>query len=248
MGNTFGARMPSLIVEPLASRRVASRHDRAAFSCGTSRLDEYLQRYAAQNRKRDLAQCFVLTPWAGTSEIMRYYTLSGRAIEVTALPPDLARRLPIGIPLPATLLRQMAVDTRFQGQGYGEKRVLHALHTAPRATREVALIGVVVDALTDGLVRFYAKPTLGFVELRDRPRHLIALMNRIRAMFPDDAAEVPDVFDLIERATQMRDLLNDARDSLQNLSAGAVSGRVGEIIDDLQQRLDALRVTRGRAE
>jgi len=243
MGNASETRMPSLIVEPLASR-----HDRAAFSCGTPRLDESLQRYAAQNRKRDLAQCSVLTPRTGTAEIMGYYTLSGHAIEVTALPPDLARRLPIGIPLPATLLRQMAVDTRFQGQGYGEKLALHALHTALRATREVALIGVVVDALTDGLVRFYAKPKLGFVELRDRPRHLIAPMNRIRAMFPDDTAEVPDVFDLIERATQMHALVNDARDSLRDLSAGAVSGRVGEIIDDLQQRLDALRVTRGRAE
>ncbi len=179
---------------------------------------------------------------------MGYYTLSGHAIEVTALPPDLARRLPTGIPLPATLLGQMAVDMRYQGQGYGEKLVLHALRTALRATREVASIGVVVDALTDELVRFYAKPTLGFVELRDRSRHLTAPMNRIRAMFPDDTAEVPDVFDLIERATQMRALLNDARDSLRDLSAGAVSGRVGEIIDDLQQRLDALRVTRGRAE
>ncbi len=243
MGNASETNRPSLIVEPLASR-----HDRAAFSCGTPRLDEYLQRYAVQNRKRDLAQCFVLTPRAGTSEIMGYYTLSGHAIEVTALPSDLARRLPTGIPLPATLLGQMAVDTRYQGQGYGEKLVLHALRTALRATREVASIGVVVDALTDELVRFYAKPTLGFVELRDRPRHLTAPMNRIRAMFPDDAADVPDVFDLTERATQMRGLLNDARDSLQNLSVNDVSGRVGEIIDDLQQRLDALQARQGGTE
>jgi len=82
MGNASETRMPSLIVEPLASR-----HDRAAFSCGTPRLDEYLQRYAAQNRKRDLAQCFVLTPRTGTAEIMGYYTLSGHAID------DLRQRL-----------------------------------------------------------------------------------------------------------------------------------------------------------
>ncbi len=82
MGNASETRMPSLIVEPLASR-----HDRAAFSRGTPRLDEYLQRYAAQNRKRDLAQCFVLTPRTGTAEIMGYYILSGHAID------DLRQRL-----------------------------------------------------------------------------------------------------------------------------------------------------------
>ncbi len=81
---------------------LAPHHDRAAFSCGISALDDYIHRYVSQDRKRDLSQCFVLAPHAGRPEIMGYYTLSGYGIEISAMPPDLAKRLPATILLPAT--------------------------------------------------------------------------------------------------------------------------------------------------
>lgn len=183
-----------LQVEPLASH-----HDRAAFSCGTPELDHYIQRYARQDGKRDLAQCFVLAPHAGSRECIGYYTLSSHGIEITALPPDLAQRLPSNILLPATLLGRLAVATPFQDKGYGTLLLLHALRSALGATRQIALIGVVVDALTDELAPFYTKR--GFIELLDRPRHIIVPMNRLRAMFPEEAARIPDATDLIERAS-----------------------------------------------
>lgn len=174
------------------------RHDRAAFSCGTPELDTYIHRYAGQDRRRDLAQCFVLLPRAGSAEIMGYYTLSGYAIEVTALPAELAGRLPSAILLPATLLGRMAIDKRRHGQGYGTLLLLHALRAALRASRQVASTGVVVDALTDDLIPFYARH--GFVALSDRPRHLLAPMNRLRAMFPAEATGLADISDLITGA------------------------------------------------
>lgn len=183
--------------------QLAAYHNRAAFSCGTPELDDYIRRYARQNARRDLSQCFVLVSQAGDPDVMGYSTLSGYTVETTALPPPLAQRLPPNLLLPATLLGRMAVDMRYQGQGYGEKLVLHALRVALRAAHRVASIGVAVDALNDEVVTFYTKPKLGFVVLLDRPRHLLIPMSRVRAMFPTEATGLEAVSDLIEDASKM---------------------------------------------
>lgn len=227
-----GASRPK--VEPLASH-----HDRAAFSCGTPDLDAYIWRYARQDARRDLSRCFVLVPHAGSREIIGYYTLSNYGIQITALPADLARRLPSNILLPATLLGRLAVDGRYQAYGYGKLLLVHALRAALRTAHRVASLGVVVDARTDDLVPFYTKR--GFVALHDRPRHLIVPMNRIRAMFPDDVAGLPDVSDVIEAAAEMADLIDSAQTSLLALNPAEVSERVQEIVAELQRRLEAFR-------
>jgi len=170
-----------LIVEPLASS-----HDRAAFSCGVLELDNYLKRQASQDHTRNLARTFLLVPTRGSREIMGYYTLSSYSLTFDALPPDLSRKLPNSIPLPATLLGRLALREDLRGQSLGRMLLLFAMREVVRTTRTVASLGLVVDAMTDGLVAYYEKN--GFVALRDRPRHLIAPITRMRAMFPEAAS------------------------------------------------------------
>src|SRR6185437_14708456 len=176
----------SLIVEPLGSS-----HDRAAFSCGVSELDNYLKRQASQDHTRNLARTFVLIPTRGSREIMGYYSLSGYSLTFDALPPELSRKLPHSIPLPATLLGRLALREDLRGHGLGRLLLLYAMREVVRATRSVASLGLVVDAMTDELVAYYESN--GFVPLMDRPRHLIAPITRMRAMFPEASSQSLDL-------------------------------------------------------
>jgi len=159
-------------IEPLGPN-----HDRAAFCCGVSELDTYLQRQASQDLKRNLAAVFVLTS-DGTA-IAGFYTLSAHSIRGTELPRELAKKLP-GFPLPVTLLGRMAVAQLVQGQGWGEFLLLHALERALRGSQQVASWAVVVDAKA-GARDFYLKHD--FLALPAKPDRLFLPMKTIESMF-----------------------------------------------------------------
>ena len=57
--------------------------------------------------------------------------------------------------LPAILIGRLAVDSRLQGQGYGELLLYHALRAAARQSQVVAAHSVVVDAMHERAERFY---------------------------------------------------------------------------------------------
>jgi GNAT superfamily N-acetyltransferase len=183
---------PRLIVEPLGRH-----HDRAAFSCGAAELDNYLRRQASQDDKRDLSRTFVLIAGENRAEVLGYYTLSSYSITFAALPLELGKHLPSAVLLPATLLGRLAIHESWQGRNLGTMLLYHAMRQALRATRMVASIGIVVDAMNDDLVTFYARN--GFVPLRDKPRHLIAPISRIQRIYPEDALALPGVEDILHQ-------------------------------------------------
>lgn len=157
--------------------------------CGIPELDHYLQHQASQDYKRSLSQTFVLTVAANDADILGYYTLSSYSIAVAALPPDLRKHLPPNRPLPTTLLGRFAIHASQQGRGLGTLLLYHAMRRALRATKAIASFGIVVDAMNDAVVPFYRDS--GFIELQDKPRHLIAPISHLRALFPEDAAAMP---------------------------------------------------------
>ena len=160
------------IIEPLGPN-----HDRAAFSCGVPSLDEYLQRQASQDQKRNLAAVFILTP--DGKSVAGFYTLSAHAIEADMLPDDLARKLP-RFPIPATLLGRMAIAQTMRGQGLGEFLLLHSLERALQASRQVASWAVLVDA-KEGAREFYIKHD--FIPFPGQPNRLFLPMKTIEKMF-----------------------------------------------------------------
>ncbi len=163
-----------LAIEPLGVQ-----HDRAAFSCGVAALDIYLHKQAGQDPRRRAAVVFVATPDGRT--IAGYYTLSQYAITLDAVPDQIAKKLPKYPLIPATLVGRLAVSAAFRGQGLGEMLLMDALYRSLGGSRQLASVGVVVDAKDDAAVAFYRK--YGFLELPKIPRRLLLPMATVERLF-----------------------------------------------------------------
>lgn len=167
-------------MEPLyAITPLGPQHDRAAFSCGEPSLDGYIQRQASQDVKRNLAACYVLSE-SGGATILGYYTLSASSVELTELPPALAKKSGRYALVPAVLLGRLAVDQRFQGQGMSGLLLIDALRRVLRTGIGVKL--VLVDALNDSAAHYYEH--YGFHRLTDQPLRLFLPADAIRELFP----------------------------------------------------------------
>ncbi len=152
-------------------------HDRNSFDSGVEALDRYFRTQAGQDARKNLAAPFVLVLPDGA--IGGYYTLSSTAIRLAELPIQTAKRLPRYPLIPATLLGRLAVDKRFQGQGYGRFLLADALHRAVRS--EIASFAVVVDAKDDAARRFYERES--FLPFPDQPMKLFRPMADIAKLF-----------------------------------------------------------------
>jgi ribosomal protein S18 acetylase RimI-like enzyme len=159
--------------------RLGRAHDREAFSCGVSVLDEYIRRYASQDVRRGATAVFVATPDSTT--IAGYYTLSQYSIELDQVPEDMQKRLPRYHHLPATLLGRLARSSRFQGQGLGEYLLMHALQQSLHTTKAVASAAVVVDSKDERSAAFYRR--YGFLDLPKTPSRLFLPMKTIEELF-----------------------------------------------------------------
>jgi GNAT superfamily N-acetyltransferase len=157
---------------------LARHHDRLGFSCGNAALDRYLQRQASQDVRRHLASVFVLSTGSGV-RILGYYTLTATSVLVADLPPDETRRIPYP-EVPATLLGRLAVDSEFQGRGYGGYMLIDAGMRAlsPSAPASFAMI---VDAIDEAAAQFYSR--FGFIAFHEQPGRLfIPLATLVRAV------------------------------------------------------------------
>ncbi len=122
-----------------------TRHDRGGFDSGESALDEWLRRYAGQNRRRDTA-----ATWAIANEndtVVAYASIAMTCIDRSAAPESLAKGA--RDPVPALLLGRLAVDARYAGLGIGRALVAHVLMNAIELNSRAACKAVVVSALNE---------------------------------------------------------------------------------------------------
>lgn len=155
------------------------RHDRSAFDCGYSLLNDYLKKQARQDVSRDLSACFVLTD---DDDIVKgYYTLSANTIRREDFPAELIKKLPpVYIDLPTTLLGRLAVDNSLKGQGFGEILLMDALNRSWTTTGSVGALAVVVDPIDEKAQQFYNK--YGFILLPGSGKMFIP-MKTIKGLF-----------------------------------------------------------------
>jgi len=118
-------------------------HRRDDFDSGSLTLDDWLQRYSGQNRRRDTAATWVVTDTS--NHVMAYASVAMTGIDRSAAPRRLAGGAPT--PVPALLLARLAVDRRVAGLGVGTALVAHVLSTAVELNIKVACRAVVVNAL-----------------------------------------------------------------------------------------------------
>lgn len=117
--------------------------DRAGFSSGDPRLDEYFRSFAGQNQFRHRIGANYVALESG--RICGYVTVCPAQIETRHLTPALARRLP-DYPVPVLRLARLAVARSHQRRGIGQALLRYALMLAHRMSRDYGCAGVVVDA------------------------------------------------------------------------------------------------------
>jgi len=83
-----------------------------------------------------------------------FYSLSALSVDVADLPSDEARKLP-KLPIPATLLGRLAVDSAHQGQKLGQALLFDALVRAYNGRTQVGAMAVIVDAKHGRARAFY---------------------------------------------------------------------------------------------
>jgi GNAT superfamily N-acetyltransferase len=171
----MAARASGLSIVPLDRKR----HDRAAFDCGVTSLNIYLQRQAAQDMEKHVAVVYVAI--VEPPAIAGYYTLSQFSVDFVQLPEDLAKRLPRYPLVPATLLGRLAVASAVQGQGLGETLLLDALRRSLVQSTHIASAGVIVDAKDEKAAAFYLQ--YGFVPVLDTNLRLFLPTQTIQQMF-----------------------------------------------------------------
>jgi predicted N-acetyltransferase YhbS len=142
-------------------------HDRTLFACGNASLDSYFRTQVTQDVRRRIAACFVACAEDGA--VAGFYTLAATSVALDRLAPERARKLPRYPVVPAILLGRLAVATAHQGRRLGGVLLADAMIRSRHA--DIAGHMMVVDAIDDAAVRFYAH--LGFEALADEPHRLV---------------------------------------------------------------------------
>jgi len=157
-------------------------HDRSAFSCGFTPIDNFLKSSLSDQIKGGL-----VTAWVATSgddpAVLGFYTLGAMAVRAHFGPPKWQRS---GVSdIPVIYIRAVAVRKDMQGRGLGTALLLDAMKRSLVITEQMGAAAIVLDVLEDQHFeqrwKFYID--LGFKPLRDsdNPRRVFIPMADVRA-------------------------------------------------------------------
>lgn len=153
-----------------------TRHRVDEFACGQETLDRWLRAYAGQSQRRDAARTFVTAEPDGT--VAGYYTLVAAQVEHSAATATVRKDLSPHFPIPVALLARLAVASPHQRVGLGRSLLLDALRRVLRASEELAVRAVTVDALDERAASFYR--AFGFEPSDLAPNTLMAPLKIVR--------------------------------------------------------------------
>lgn len=125
------------------------------FRCGEATLDRWLIAYAGQNQQRDAARTFVTTEL--DRKVAGYYTLVAAQVEHEQATSTVRRGISRHFPIPVALIARLAVTEQHQRAGLGRSLLLDALQRVLRASDQLAVRAVTVDALDDHAASFYRR-------------------------------------------------------------------------------------------
>ena len=157
----------------------SKKHNRSLFTCGVDSLDDYIKTRASQELKKRVSTPYVLTNLP-ERQVLGYYCLSSYSIALAELDESTAKKLPRYKALPAILLGRLAVDSGYQGKGYGGFLVLDAMKRCLELSTQLAAMAMVVDAINQGAVSFYKD--YGFIDFPDDPIKLYISMVEIEKL------------------------------------------------------------------
>ena len=171
--------MASVIVEPLGRH-----HDRAAFDCGETRVDNFIRMTARKHAAEDLAVVRVAAV-SGTNVVIGYHSLGAHSLSGDGLPVTIS---PKGRPFPGIgvfYLGFIGVHRTMQGKGIGRLLLRDAMRQSVAASRYGGIAFLVLDAVDDERAGFYRH--LGFQSLPSQPLRMAIpteIMRRAVAAIP----------------------------------------------------------------
>jgi GNAT superfamily N-acetyltransferase len=152
------------IVEPIgASRplysppvRITAEDRLEHFESGKTALDEWLRAHALDNEEK-ASRTYVVTAQGGedAGHVVAYYTLAYGSVVRTEVPKKIRHGLPN--PVPVMVLGRLAVDLHHKGKGLGAALLREAIQRTLQAAEIAGLRALIVHAIDDEAVSFYAK-------------------------------------------------------------------------------------------
>lgn len=171
----MGNLTPSPSARPALSAPVPinSQHDVSQFDCGKAPLNGWLRQRAQKNEGR-ASRTFVV---CDGQTVAGFYALSAGSVGLAEAPKALGRNMPPLIPV--LVLGRMAVDIRYQGHRIGEHLLKDALKRALTVSGAVGARAVLVHAIDQEVVPFYA--AYGFRPFPEGNLSLFLSMSEIAA-------------------------------------------------------------------
>jgi ribosomal protein S18 acetylase RimI-like enzyme len=161
-------------IEPLDRKK----HDRAAFSCGVDRIDNFLKSTAA--RQQDDGHTRVCVACLDSLYVVvGYFALNAHAIDASTLPEHDRKKLPSYPTISAIYLSVVGVQNEHQGCGLGSYLMADAFKRAVCAAEIVGAHFFVLDALNERAAKLYRK--LGFIDLPGHEPRMLITMSQVRS-------------------------------------------------------------------
>lgn len=163
-----------LAIEPFD----AARHDRAAFTCGTDRIDNFLKVTASKYLAGDIGRIFVAVEKNG-SRLVGFYAVGPHSIDASELEADMKKRLPSYDRISAYYLSMIGTHLDVQGKGVGSVLLADALKRCIQASEQMGGRFVVLDAINEDAARLYGR--FDFIPLPSAPGRMVVSIAKLRA-------------------------------------------------------------------
>ena len=137
----------SIIIE-----EITRQHNRNAFDCGITELNQFLQQQARQKTVKHMSKTYVVCRNSAPTKIIGYHTLTGYSVTTPPAHKDY-KKYPH--PLNAVKLARLAVDRSQQGQHLGERLLIDAIYKTVLVAEQISAIGLFVDPMTPQIIPFY---------------------------------------------------------------------------------------------
>lgn len=147
------------------------------FDCGEEPLNDFLVNLALLFQKRHFGATIVCYQ---ENALVGYYTLCPASIQRDALS-EKTFTGPRPNPIPGFRLCRLAIDKRFQGQGYGKILFVHALKKCLDQALQIGGSVVIIDAKNEKAKQFYER--YGFISLPHAPLTLVQTIKFIQKHF-----------------------------------------------------------------
>lgn len=141
------------------------------FDCGNRIINKFVHSSIKKQVSQNFSQAFVLLDLEDNERFSAFYTLTSFKLQANELEKLSKGSLPREIP--CVRLVMLGVDISLQGQGIGKKMMSDALHRVHRASKDIGIYGLYLDA-DQKATDFYL--SLGFTRLDEGGSDAIAKM------------------------------------------------------------------------